>query len=65
MSRYKCHTDNNGPAPRRSEYRACDWTGDVVVIKTDWMDISCGHVTSESDPECTGCRYRGGDWTKD
>jgi len=24
-----------------------------------WLPVECGHLTAESDPECSGCRWRG------
>ncbi|RME56841.1 hypothetical protein D6779_09900 [Candidatus Parcubacteria bacterium] len=60
MSKYTCHSDNHGPAHRKTVYRAHEWAGDVEIIETRWFEVRCGHITSESDPQCSGCKFRGG-----
>ena len=39
------------------------WTPDGRRIMREhqpvWGNVECGHMTSEADPECTGCRWRG------
>ena len=67
---YKCHSKNLGHAPRDGELwveigrEILTINGETYSIsrakkiKTKWNDIPCGHITSSTDPNCTGCEFR-------
>ena len=65
-SEYTCHTDNMGPATRRTEYRYWRTETDgapvepfLETIKTHWNETACGHITSDIDASCDGCMHKG------
>jgi len=56
-SRYTCHSDNNGTAPRLGTHTMPTIHG-KVEIHTEWKPISCGHITSHLDDDCVGCVHQ-------
>lgn len=28
------------------------------VVRTDWLDVKCGHSYRSTDPGCTDCKWR-------
>jgi hypothetical protein len=58
---YTCH-NHEKRAPVTSQMQD-GWTEDGRRAMTDnttkWADVQCGHITSSTDPACTGCRWRG------
>lgn len=64
MSRYSCWTTTPTPKGGAKNYTGQHgWTDDGRRVTkphtTDWLPVKCGHMTPETDPECTGCALRG------
>lgn len=61
MSHYTCHSDNLGTAKRDTSH-TMEFVKDGVIqskeIRTKWLDIACGHITSMLDVACQGCKCR-------
>lgn len=67
MSRYAyCYTTDpnaEGTGGPRDTLVQDGWTDDgrrvMVPIRSEWKKLErCGHMTPETDPECTGCARR-------
>ena len=68
MSKYTCHTKHLGPAPRNAPYEVkCGYTvfkindssHKLITTRTHttpWDNIICGHITSNLDQDCVGCK---------
>ncbi len=62
---YKCHSDNLGLSPRKSEYTARDGLTYMhpserpkhTIINTGWEN-GCKHITSDKDAGCNGCKHQ-------
>jgi len=53
------YTCKNNTAPRSSAYRAFEHLfRSTKLIKTRWLPIPCGHITSHLDAGCAGCKHR-------
>jgi len=52
--------------PRHGTYGSVEvqdgWTPDgrrqMRMHDPEWLPVECGHLTPESDPACSGCKWR-------
>jgi len=61
MSIYTCHSDNKGTAKRLTTHKMDYVQGGNVKareITTQWRDVVCGHITSQHDHHCNGCKLQ-------
>lgn len=58
---YGCNSARSGDTSKRgkpTQYEASIWGPFRRVIKTDWLDKTCGHNLKTTDPACSGCVNR-------